>query len=235
MEKIGFTKKEARIYLALVELGPSSVSAIARQTGMHRPTIYQTLPNLIDKKLVSLAPREKQKRYAAESPEKLKIIFNELSLRFQELLPELQTIHQSQNKKPLVKFLEGRKGIMFVFEDIITALKRGEVFYRYSSRSDMVKSEYYLPPHYREDRDRKQLERLVITNEWVSKQKAPRLEREIKVVPPDYDLFAYNITQLIYGKKVAFIDYNTETALIIENPVIAEFHRKIFKLLYSKL
>ena len=63
----------------------------------------------------------------------------------------------------------------------------------------------------------------------------PRLERSVKFVPKNYGLFDYDITEILYGDKIAFIDYNTETGLIIENPVIAEFQKKIFKLLYDKL
>jgi len=39
----------------------------------------------------------------------------------------------------------------------------------------------------------------------------------------------------IYGHKVAYIDFNTETSIVIENPMIAEFQRKLFKLAYNSL
>ena len=67
------------------------------------------------------------------------------------------------------------------------------------------------------------------------KKKKPRLERAIKVVPPKYGLFDFGITQLIYGDKIAFIDYNTDTATIIENPVIARFQATLFKIMFDQL
>ena len=75
----------------------------------------------------------------------------------------------------------------------------------------------------------------MITNLPNKLQKRPRLEREVKAVPPDFDLFEYNVSQIIYGNKVAVIDYNTETAVVIENPTIAKFQEKIFQLLFRKL
>jgi len=93
----------------------------------------------------------------------------------------------------------------------------------------------YLSKKYRLLRDRKKLERKVITNAPNKAQKHVRLEREIKVVPPDFDLFEYNVSQVIYGDKVAVIDYNTETAVVIENETIAKFQQKIFELLFRKL
>lgn len=84
-------------------------------------------------------------------------------------------------------------------------------------------------------RDQKQLERKVITNIPNKESKHVRLEREIKVVPPDFDLFEYSVSEIIYGNKVAVIDYNTETAVVIENATIAKFQQKIFELLFRKL
>jgi hypothetical protein len=48
-------------------------------------------------------------------------------------------------------------------------------------------------------------------------------------------LFDFGITQLIYGDKIAFIDYNTDTATIIENPVIAKFQATLFKIMFDQL
>lgn len=235
LQKIGLTEKESLIYTALLESGPANVSEIFRRAGIHRPLIYKTLPSLIEKGLVSISPKKKQKQFIAESPEKLKNLFSKLSSDFESALPELELMHKSAGERPIVKFLQGKKGIQFMFEDLVTTLKKGDIFYRYSSAKDSAKNEKYLPANYRKIRDQKQLERFVITNEFTSKQKKPRLERAVKLVPQQYGLFDYNITQIIYGNKVAFADYNTETAIIIEDPQIAEFQKKIFKLLYDKL
>lgn len=235
LEKLGMRQDEANIYAALLGSGPETVSGIAKSTGLHRPAIYRILPHLIERGLVTSVPRGKQKRFAAESPEKLKTLVDEVAGDLQEAIPELMRAFSSRSKKPIVKFLEGRKGIMSVFEDLILTLRRGDVFYRYSSGREVKKNERYLPKNYREVRDQKQLERFVITNEQTAKTKKPRLERGMKVVPKDFGLFDYDITEIIYGDKVAFIDYNTETAFVVENPVIAEFQKKIFRILYEKL
>ena len=50
-----------------------------------------------------------------------------------------------------------------------------------------------------------------------------------------FGLFYYEISELIDSQKVAFMDYQTETAIVIENPAIAEFQKKIFQMLYQLL
>lgn len=234
LEKIGFLGHEKEIYLALLEAGSFSVSELVRKTGIHRPTVYKTLALLIDKGLVRVMPVGKYKKYVAESPEHLETIFKELEADFTSEIFDLKDMYESRDKKPRVTFAEGSKGITQVFSDVVHRLKKGEMYLRYSSQKELdVKT--FVPKDYREVRDRKGLERLIITNEPTKKRHSKKLGREIKVIPPDFDLFEYNISQIIYADRVAFVDYNTKTSITIENPIFAEFQRKIFKLLFKKL
>ena len=76
---------------------------------------------------------------------------------------------------------------------------------------------------------------MVITGEDKEKTKKPDFNRDTKVVPKSYDLFNDDIQFIIYGDKVAVLDFNSDTALTIENPKLARFQEKIFKLLFRKL
>lgn len=237
LARIGLSEKESMVYVALIETGPATVSAISRKSRLHRPVIYRVLPELQARGLVTATPKGKLTLYAAEPPEKLETLLREVrSALRDEVIPELKGLFQSASSRPTVKVLEGAGGIAFVFDDLLDSLKSGETYYRYSSvRESVYRTGKYLPPRYKERRERKRIERLVITSEAARRLLAPSLERDEKIVPESFDLFDDNITQIIYADKVAFIDYNTETALIIENPVLAGFQRKLFRLLYNKL
>ena len=138
--------------------------------------------------------------------------------------------------KPRVRFLQGRDGTKRVFDDIVRSLKKGDVFYRYSSNTDgQEKKDKYVPRGYRKMRDEKKLERQVITNEQTGAQKVAKLDRFIKIMPNDFGPFEHNVTEIIYGDKIAYIDYNSETAMIIESKKIADFQRHLFKMLYKRL
>lgn len=232
---LGLSPEESAAYLALLEHGPANVSDISRQTKLHRPAVYQVLPELMDRGLVTSVPHGKQKWYAAEPPDKLHSLLETARSEFDKLLPDLERAFAVNAKKPVVKSLDGIQGIRFVYDDLLRTLKRGDIFYRYSAQHEFAAGERYLPKDYRERRDAKGLQRFVITSSSVMKKKRPRLERAIKVVPPKYGLFDFGITQLVYGDKLAFIDYNTDTATIIENPVIAKFQATLFKILFDQL
>ena len=174
--------------------------------------------------------------YMAEAPNRLESIFDDLKYQFFELLPDLEDTYASNNKKPTIKFMEGKDGTKRVFDDVVRSLKKGDTFYRYSSNIDgNEKRDKYIPRTYKQIRDNKKLERMVITNNQTAKNKEKRIDRFIKIMPEDFGNFDYNITQIIYGDRVAFIDYNSETALVIESKVIADFQEHIFKMLYKKL
>ncbi len=232
---LGLRKDEIRLYLTLLEAPPATVSELARETGIHRPLIYRALPSLQEKGLISIVIKGKQKRYTAESPTRVEKLFRKLEQSFSVLLPALETSYTNREDRPVMKYYEGREGIRRVFDDLLDTLKKGEVFYRYSSRRATEDGEKYLPRNYRERRDQKQLERFVITNEATSREKRKRLERALKVIPGKYGSFEYDVTQIIYGSKVAFIDYGSETASIIENPQMAAFQKHLFRVFFDSL
>jgi hypothetical protein len=76
---------------------------------------------------------------------------------------------------------------------------------------------------------------VVISSSKAAVPKQKRLERDIIVIPKEYDEFDQDVTMTIYGDKVAYIDYSSESSIIIDNPMIADFQKKLFKLLYKKL
>jgi len=236
LEKIGLTKNESSIYLALVELGSSTISQISEKTSIHRPLIYKALPSLLDKRLITKSRKQKGTVYSAEPPNRLESLFDDLRIDFFEILPELEDTYASSGKGPRIRFLEGKNGTKRIFDDVVRSLQKDDVFYRYSSNKDgEERKDKYIPRIYRKLRDSKRLQREVITNKQTAAKKEKSLDRDIKVMPEDYGPFDHNVTEIIYGDKVAFIDYDSETALIIESRRIAEFQKQIFRTFYKKL
>ena len=66
-------------------------------------------------------------------------------------------------------------------------------------------------------------------------KKLPRLERELITIPAELDDFDDNISLSIYGNKIAYIDFSTESSIIIEHQALADFHKKMFRMLYVSL
>lgn len=232
--KAGLDKKSAAVYAALLDKGVLSISQLSRETHINRPALYELLPRLQAAGLISQVQKQRRVFYKAESPLRILERFKDDHKETEELLADLAKEYDShKHEKPVIKYFEGIRGVTFVFDDIAHTLPRGGVFYRYSSRTG--DSNEMQNTHYAKVRDELGIERMVITSEAHAKTKKKKLERSIKAIPKEYDLFADNVSLVIYGDKTAYIDYDSKTSFIVESAKISRFQEKLFKLLYKKL
>ncbi len=233
-KRLGFRRHAFAVYKAIRKNSPLSATEVIQATGLHRPAVYRALEDLLGAKLISTKKIGKRTYYVPESARRISELFtkdleNVSALIKKREAADVETVDSS------MRIFRGPKGIRAVFDDVIDHTGRGDTFYRYTSEKDLAAVNRYLSPDYRKRRDRKKLERLVISNPESGKQKRPRLERFIKFIPPEASLFDQNIIQIIYGSRLALIDLNKEQALVIENAPLADFQKVIFKQLYRKL
>mgnify|MGYP001587379715 FL=1 len=69
--ELGLTENEARVYVALVELGESPASAVARKARVNRSVAYSTLESLLGKGLCSFVIKGGVKVFVPSPPERL--------------------------------------------------------------------------------------------------------------------------------------------------------------------
>jgi predicted DNA-binding transcriptional regulator len=225
--QVGVHPQQARVYAALLDLGTGTASDLVRATKLHRPVVYQALDGLLAQSLITFSPKKRGKVYAAESPEKLQQQLDKLTQQFNEILPELKQRYSGNSRRPQMKYFAGEDVVTAVYEDVLATCQKGDMFYRYESPKDYKKFDEWLPPAYFERIcHRKEIDKWVITNEKTKRTKKRVLERIERAVPDNFDPFEYDITQIIYNHKVAWI---------IESPRFAKFQRQLFKLLFQRL
>jgi sugar-specific transcriptional regulator TrmB len=233
--RLGYPKHSAEIYQVLSEsVEPLLVTDLAKKGQVPRMTVYRVLASLCADKIVIPVASGRRTTYQAAHPSVLEKIISKDSHETNKVLTKLASNFEKDISSP-VRFLSGADGITEAFDDVITRTKRGGLVYRYTSEKDLSEVNAYLAPDYRERRDAKKLERLVISNPVSGSQKRKRLERFIRCIPSDADRFDQNIIQFVYGNRVSFIDVTKQEVMIIENPALAAFQRVIFKQLYKKL
>lgn len=241
LTQLGLPEPAVIIYQTLLKHGSLTISDIAKQGGLYRPIIYKHLPFLLEKTLISESKHGKRTIYSAESPSALEHLVDNIKTQLEQHLPDLLINFHKQNHKPIIRYFQGKQGIAHVYEQLLMDGKKGDIIYRYESPKDYLRNGKFYPKLYKElatrynKFGRSQIQKFVITNEKTQSQRTPRLERYSKAVPAKFDIFEYDITQIVYGDKVAFIDFSTETASLIENKTFANFQRQIFKLLFNSL
>lgn len=130
VEELGLSEKEARVYLANLSLGPSTVQKISEHSGIKRVTTYVILESLVNLGLVSQAIKGKKTLFIAEEPLSLKRLIEkkerELSQQkanFETLLPELLGVKNIPKDSPRVKFYDSTEGIKSIMTTFLSSHK----------------------------------------------------------------------------------------------------------------
>ncbi len=132
LKEAGLTDGEIKVYLALLEIGSSTVGPILAKSGITRSIIYRILERLIKKGLVSYITKEKTKYYQAAQPDKLLdyIDNREKELKqnknkVEKLIPQL-ILKQKSAKKTEASIYEGFKGLITAYDKRYDKLKKGD-------------------------------------------------------------------------------------------------------------
>lgn len=124
LQKIGLNKNEAKIYLAALELGQSSVQKLAKEVEMSRPTVYRILDSLQEKELIEKIDRKKGGSVNPKSPDELLSLLRikkrkveEQEREFTRIISMLKTQHYTSNKN-LFEIFDGNDGKKFLLNDL---------------------------------------------------------------------------------------------------------------------
>ncbi len=133
LEKIGLTKGEIAVYLAMLELGSATVRPIVDKAKVSYSKIYDILERLINKGLVSYVIKE-NKRYFEAAPverimdymeEKAKQI-NKQKNELKDLLPQLKLKQEMSGFKSTSAVYKGIKGLTTALYSSLNLLKKGD-------------------------------------------------------------------------------------------------------------
>ena len=117
--KLGLSGREARTYIACLEIGNGTIIEISRKAELAKSTTHDTLKSLVKKGYIHPYLRGKRKIYSAVEPEILQKKVDLQRTIVAEILPELQAIYNDKSNKPRVRFFEGEEGVKTVLEEIL--------------------------------------------------------------------------------------------------------------------
>ena len=239
LEYIGLTPKEAKIYVALLELGEASVVQIAKSAGIKRTTVYNILPDFINRGLATSTFKKKRKVYFVEDPRSLKNDIKEKGNVIDKLMPELLAIQNVIPSKPRITFYEGLGGMKDLYQDTLEGSKEGETILSYTGLADFsnLMPEEYANYYIRERAKRKIRIRIITSDSPTAqswKNTAAQDLRDIRIV--DNPNFRFNADMEIYANKVALISYRENfLGVIVESKEINQMQRAAFELMWNSL
>ena len=229
--KIGLDEKEAKVYVALLDLGSEKVHAIAKKAGIKRPTAYVILEQLYAKNYVIKTYHNKKAFYGAEKPDILLRSLQDKQLLLEQTMPLLQARMATSKIKPKIRIYEARSGIEQVYDEIYKSpsvclfgsIKNlsEEFIGQVDKLKQIIKSkDIHVRDLLTEDPKDIDFGMASVGQNY-----------EGRVVPNEFDLFTDGA---IYGDQVAILSIKRELfAVVIESKEVADTFRSLFELAWK--
>jgi HTH-type transcriptional regulator, sugar sensing transcriptional regulator len=228
LEFFGLTNTEAKIYLALLNLGPSTATTIAQKASIHRRSAYDTTSRLIKKGLIGYITKNNRKYFEAVDPERLKELIKEKEQAFNEILPQLKAKYQTTIEKQETIFFKGKNGLKNIFEDQLAT--KQEILILGASPLAQVVLKYHFH-WFNKRRETKKIPIKLLYNILHRKKRNLKYSK-IKYLPKSFQNPA---AMNIYGDKVAIIHWSKERpfAILIHDKEVAQGYRNYFNGLWT--
>ena len=232
---VGFTGKEARVYVALLTLNSGTVQQVAKLSDLKRPIIYVVLEGLIKRGYASELPDKKTRAFQAVPAS---IVLKRLQsnvAHFSQYLPIFKTLGNRGGPKPKITYLDTKEGIQNMYEEInydptpffITSYVRLEAHFP-GIVDRWVKN--YKKGLYKKMRGRHVISdderELLYTRDFIA------IDQKVRASPV---LRGLKVDISIYGDKLAISNLGEQLfAVVIESTDITDSMRSVFEVLWAE-
>jgi sugar-specific transcriptional regulator TrmB len=239
LKKLGFSDKDAKVYLTLLQSGPASVRKLAEMCSLNRGVVYESLKWLGEQKLVNFYEKGSRQHFVAEDPEKLSKLFD---IRFEELsgtkellrsfIPELRSLHSKGGDEPTARYYESGK-IHLILKDVLeTCSSKDQKMYRIYSTAGIRE---FIYDNFADFSEQRVKEGIAVKAIAIGKGGELRGLDERKWLNVSNKAPTYI---LIYPGKTAYISLTAQhepMGVVIENDGIFEMQKNIFDVLWEQI
>ncbi len=220
----GLTENESKVYLALIDLGPSLAGRISRKTGLHRRSVYDTTETLIQKGLISYILENNRRVFRANNPENIISLLDEKKVKLEPVVKFLKEKYSKNRERDQTFVFKGRNGLKSVFE---SQLEHKEILI-----IGATPKAYDIIPYYfgwfNKRRKKKRIKMKIITHDRNIK---PKGFVENRYLPEKYN---NPVTINIYGDNVAILVWSAQPiAIVIKSRDVAMGYRMYFYLMWN--
>ena len=229
VSELGLSEKEARVYLAALELGTASVADIASRAGIKRTSVYNFVDHLIGLGVI-IQNTSEPRTYQAVEPKQLARIQEQRLKAIKARLPELAALTNLESKKPRIQFFEGTLQMQKIEREILNCKKESLAIWNRQRVIEQLGGKEYMEEL---DKERRALGiniRLIAMTDQDAEFTGGEADntREIRWAPKDMD-FPMAISIFDNG-KVGFITSQKEKfGILIESKELEQTMRVLFE------
>jgi sugar-specific transcriptional regulator TrmB len=232
--RIGLTEGEAKIYAALLELGPSSVGPIKKRTKISHSNIYEILERLVSKGIVTAIIKNGVKNFQAVSPGNLSQYLDkkEEDLKKQrsileKALPRIKALQEIHPKQEAMLFV-GLKGLRTAYEEFYKDSKKGDEnlwIYIHDEKYSKISDKFYL--HTWAKLPKKIKSRGIADASYRKSKFAKEFQKKHEMRFVDFPIFSHGE---VYGDKFLLISWEDPIiAVLVQAKHVSENFRKYFE------
>jgi sugar-specific transcriptional regulator TrmB len=224
LKQAGLTENESKVYLALIDLGPSLAGQISRKTGLHRRTVYDTTEMLIKKGLIGYILNNNRRLFQASNPNRILKILKEKENSVLPIIKNLLLKFNNTKEKEETNFYKGKEGLKTVFED---QLESKEILILGASSKAYDILQFYFKWYDKTRKEKKIKARIIASDKNIKKIPLSEIRYfKEKLASP----LAINI----YEDKTAIILWAKDPlAIVIKNKEISEGYKNYFELMWK--
>lgn len=234
LKNYGLTEKQAKVYLACLELGSASVQKISQKINLARSTCYEVLDSLRQQNLISTYQKKKTKYFSAEDPDKIITMAKEKVEMLAKALPYLEAAYGKAKTRPSVRFYQGEQGMKLILDEVV---KEARELLSFGSVDDLWETLGNDWHKFVKKRMKQKIPARVILRESKKARERQKLGphelREVRIIPANYE---HHGTIFVWKNKIAMFSFKTEhMALVIESEILAQSQRTMFNIIWDSL
>lgn len=229
IKSLGLSDQEAEIYLALLKLGGSKASLVAKEVGMKRTTIYAILKSLAQKGLVTVFFRKNQRFYYAKKPHQVAKVFQGKINQFEEIIPVLESLEKKQTQAMGLRFIETVGELEDFYNEILEQYRNKEYHIIGNSRSwHGISPEFFK--EYRQRRAEANIKTKLLISYDSPREKG--LLCKVKFLPEKY-IFKSSID--IFKDKILIVSPDMAAlAVVIAIPAMVDVFQSMFDIIWEQ-
>ena len=237
LTNIGLSEHEAKVYLAGLSLGPTTVLKLARSAELKRTTVYTIIDELKKRGLMNIEVRGFKKLYTVEDPRRLELVLEEQKERFKNELPEFLALYNLKGEEGTIKYYEGLEAIKSIYSGFLSELKPHDDYLVIANQEKWFNLDPKFFMKYKEDRAKKNVRTRMLFQDSPVAREHKKFEKnwneEIKILPAGTK---FNTDLVIMPNKVIFFSLDVPLiAIVIENKNIIQTQRELFELLWKTI
>ncbi|MBI4427298.1 MAG: hypothetical protein HY569_02350 [Candidatus Magasanikbacteria bacterium] len=234
LQTYGLSEKQAKVYLACLELGSGPVVKIAQKARLSRSTVYEVLEHLVDEGFVSTYNKKQIHYFSAEDPGQIIRLAESRAATLKDALPELNAIAGRARKRPTVRFYQGKEEMGLILNEIVS---EAEAITCFASAGDYLSELGERHRKFLMKRMEKKIPVRVIARDSAAARErqalAPKELRQMKLVKDDYP---FHGLKYIWKNKIAMFSFTGDfVAVVIESKELADMEMAMFENLWERV